>query len=199
SLQASDLVHNAKFSSDGAYFAHATFNGSEAVVVYKVQMTERLNLKRCFSFTNCSKSMKIKGIHFTKDNRFIALAYACSISSFAHNKTPTIALSIHEFDVSNGSIGGLISKVEKVGVYVEDIAFICNDHALVASSQGDDALFIYPFDHKTGRLDVQYTLVQNPDAQLSFPHGMSVSQDGKYLAVTNYGDDKFNLYQINNR
>ena len=68
--------------------------------------------------------------------------------------------------------------------------------ATVLSDQGHDTLIVYPFDPETGQIDPNYTLIQNPEAQLSFPHGLSISDDGNYLAVSNYGDDKFNLYQI---
>ena len=48
----------------------------------------------------------------------------------------------------------------------------------------------------TGQIGESRILLQNPEAQLSFPHGLSISPDGKYLAVTNYGDDTVKIYAL---
>ncbi len=78
--------------------------------------------------------------------------------------------------------------------YPEDCQFLDNDNYLIISSQGDNALVAYPFNKLTGRISSNPKLIKNPNARLSFPHGIGLSSDGKWLVAANYGDDSFNLY-----
>jgi 6-phosphogluconolactonase (cycloisomerase 2 family) len=103
-------------------------------------------------------------------------------------------LVVHTFN-QDGTLGDTVCTV-RGNFSIEDIVFINADTALIASDQGHDILLLYPFDPHTGQIDSNYLVLQNPEAQLSFPHGMGVSQDGNFLAVCNYGDDKCNLYQL---
>ena len=193
------LIHNARFTSDGRYFAYGSFYNKESVGIYKVMRNQgTVNFERVYTRSHTYPLVSVKGVNFTQDSRYIVLAYAPSARTADRilnaGKPLESLLVVHKFN-QNGSVGAIVCFVTVPGS-IEDIAFLDNDHVIVASDQYHDILHVYPFDAKTGQIASAYTSIQNPDAQLSFPHGMSVSHDGKYLVVTNFGDDTFNLYRI---
>lgn len=196
SLNASGLVHNVRFTSDGKYFAYVTFNNNEEIAICEVHNDKKCNLTRVYQQINQFPNMRAKGINFTKNNRFAAVCYA----NCATGQSGTInkgLVVVYAFDNSNGTLSDpicIINTPELGGP--EDIALLYDDHAIIVSNQANDTLVILPFNPETGQIGEGDVVLQNPQSQLSFPHGMSVSQDGKYLVVTNYGDDKFNIYRI---
>ena len=194
SLPNRKMIHNARFSPDNNYLAYVTFDPKNAVCMHKIiRNSGSITLQRVYTKTNYAQT-RIKGINFTQNNNYVVLAHALSIKVSKHVPYKS-SLVVHTFNASDGTLGEVVCTMN--GTFsTEDIAFLSNDVAIVLSDQGHDTLIVYPFDPETGQIDPNYTLIQNPEAQLSFPHGLSVSADGNYLAVSNYGDDKFNLYQI---
>jgi len=196
SLPIYGFIHNVRFTHDGTYLAFASFDKSKSTCVYKIINNQgNFNLKRVFTMVNHFPLLKQKGINFTQDDKYAVLAYTLDITD-SRNHPPQSLIAVHKFNTSNGTLGPTICTV-KGDASPEDIAFLHNETAIVISDQAHDRLLIYPFDPKTGNVQPNYTVVQSPQAQLSCPHGLNVSQDGNYLAVTNYGDDTCKLYQIN--
>ena len=48
------------------------------------------------------------------------------------------------------------------------------------------------------QIDKEYVTLSNPKAQISYPHGIALSSDNKFLAVSHYGDDKVTIYLLEN-
>ena len=193
SLPCRGFVHGVRFSPDGNYLAYVSFDHHESICVYKVvNNPDNFNLESVCKRANDS-GLKTKSINFTQDGRYAILVctHCCGdkCSGFKN------VLIVHRFDQLLGTVGEIVCTVPGE-FFTEDSALSLNNDTIILSDQGHDALIIYPFDPETGQVDDNYTSIQNPEAQLSFPHSMGISPDGKYLIVTNYGDDKFNLYQI---
>ena len=195
-LPTGGFTHNVRFSPDGAYFAYASFNNDESISLYNViEDGETFNLKQTYRVQNNIKLLKTKTVNFTRDGRYIIAAYALSLSTTIHNPFEN-RIVVRQFN-ADGTIGKIVSRV--AGHFcTEDIALLNNDRVIVASDQSQDQLILYPFDPKTGQVDARYTTIHNPEAQLSFPHGLAISPDQNYLAVTNYGTDACNVYQVYN-
>lgn len=196
SLPAKDLVHNVKFASDGKHLAYVTFHNDDSIVIYRVHADrDSLNLQLTCTKKNTLKLMKAKAIGFTKNNKFVVVAYSLPLHDSQKNQLESLLVS-YEFDNKNGIVGNPVCSI-KQALCIEDLALLHDDSALILSNQDKDVVRIYEFDKYNGQIvDEGYDVLQNPEAQLSFPHGIAVSQDEKYLVVANYGDDKFNLYQI---
>lgn len=193
-LPAKGLNHGVRFTSDGVYLAHTAWDKEKTICIYKVANdTGNVTLVPVYEGENPTQLLKLKAVNFTHDSQYAVLAY-CVCVGFSKNKLIKSLLVSHKFN-QDGTIGEVISST-KGNLCLEDIAFFDNDRGLIISDQAGDTLVVHPFDPQTGHIESSYTLIQNPEAQLSFNHGLAVSPDGDYLVVANNGDDKFNLYQI---
>ena len=65
---------------------------------------------------------------------------------------------------------------------------------LLTGSKAADMAILVPFEEKSGALCEGVITIGSRGAQLSFPHGIGISEDGRYLAIANYGDDKLAIY-----
>lgn len=195
-LKTKYLVHNVKFTHNNAYLITAGFNENESLCVYKVKQTSSPFLCVCKKQAP-TPFARAKAILLTQDNRFIVAVYSTSPKKEGHDLGTTL-LKVYTFNAKKGIIGDQVCSLEdKSGIgCVEDMAFLPQDSALILSDNAKDMLIIYPFDPAIGKIGETYELIKNPEAQLSFPHGITVSPDNNFLAVTNYGDDKFSLYTI---
>lgn len=197
-LKTDSLVHNVRFSPDGMYLAMTTWNQDAAVCIYRVLKTSRkVKLQRTFHLKSTVPHLAAKGINFTRDSKFVVIAYSDKASITQKNAVKGLIV-IYSFDHVHGLLDNLVCSTDKgyLEFCYDDVAFIDHDRALIFSDQSNNVLTIYPFNIITGQIDNTYSCIQEKEAQLDFPHGIGVKQDGKYFVVTNYGDDKFNLYRI---
>ena len=188
------LIHNIRFSPDGNYVGFVSFNNKQAIRIYKIlRNSGQIDFRLTYNEENSHPLCKLKAINFTRDGRYVLFAYSLSVNATLYHPLEGI-LTSRVFN-QDGSIGEEIGSVRQ-STCIEDIAFIANDTKIVASDQNADHVTMYSFNTATGGLEKDKIVLQNPEAQLSFPHGITISQDGKRLVVTNYGTDTFNLYQI---
>lgn len=196
--QSPSLVHGVRFVGQDRYLVTVGWDKRRPICVYRIKKQgEAIELELVSSKKiKFASAVKPKSIFFTQNNKFAIIAYTSKAAD-----TPGIIknyFTVHTFDAKRGKLSDPLYVKESAGMCgPEDSALFNNDTALVVSNQGNHTLAVYSFNPESGQLSDEYTVIENPEAQLSFPHGLSVSQDGKYLLVTNYGDDKFNLYAIN--
>lgn len=196
-LRTRDLTHGIRFTTDGNFLAAVGFDREREICVYKIKRSNgNVELVPTCIQKNVIKDLFPKGVDFTKDNRFMIVGYTLTAAHEAKLSKRSLVV-VYAFDVLKGVIKKPVCMMDSAGLYLpDDLALIKNDRFLVLPNQGNDTLTVYPFDPKTGKIVDDYELIKNPEAQLSFPHGIGVSQDGDYLAVSNYGDDKFTIYRI---
>ncbi len=138
-----------------------------------------------------------KGIDFSENDRFVVVCHAIN-NSRAPNRLSG-ALAVYQFDRIKGKIDPkpvcVIGTSELLNV-PEDVCFSPDGSSILVTNHGNDTVTAHAFDPMTGQIGESRILLQNPEAQLSFPHGLSISPDGKFLAVTNYGDDTVKIYTL---
>lgn len=195
-LKTNELVHNVRFTPDGAYLAITTWDNNASISIYKiVRGLNTIDLTCVYQKVNESKCMVVKGINFTKDGKFAVVVYSVKAGEGKKIRLRGF-IAIHKFDHITGKLGKPICSV--FGRFCcEDVVFLNNDNAFVCSDQNNDSLTLYPFNPITGKIGSNVTTIQGPETKLSFPHGLALTPDGSYLVVTNYGDDTFSLYQVN--
>lgn len=197
-LQTPQLIHNVRFTPDGRYLAAVGEDNDAAIHVYEVlKNSDKTGLKLVYQQENYFKSLGTKGINFTKDGKFVIVVHSAKAGLAPSNSAQGLVLT-YKFNTENGTLGQPISYTLNghPGFGYEDVALADNDKILICSDQNNDMLTMYPFDPVTGKIDSNYKTFQRPETQLNFPHGIGLSLDGNYLAVSNYGDDKFNLYRL---
>ncbi len=192
------LVHNVRFTPDGKYLALTWWDNNTAVSIYKiVRNAQDISLEFVSYKANTISHLATKGINFTKDGKFAVVVYSAQIGGrLDHVKSGLI--SVYTFNADNGSLGDLVCSMDKgyPEFCCEDVSFIDNDNAIIASDQHNSMLTIYPFNPVTGQIGSDFTHIHGPETKLDFPHGIGIKQDGKYMVVTNYGSDTFNLYRL---
>jgi WD40 repeat protein len=122
-----------------------------------------------------------KGVTFSPDG-------ACLLVSF----TETNSIVIFNID-KNHSIDPIPRQIiqgqETRISRPEDIKISPDGNYCVITNSDQHIVTFYTFDEKSNFIKEPtpcYTL-QNPEAQLHFPHGLAFSADGSFLAITQFG------------
>lgn len=189
-------VHGARFSPDCNYLAYTTIGNDAKICIHQIVTNSEGPLSFLLSqtFKNPFEPLRPKSIEFSHDSRFAIIAYSSQVGSQPGNSKAIIAS--YKFDVIEGKIdSNPISVVEDL-ISAETVSFSTNSSNFSVVDQITDRITIHEFDIETGQIGKQYVALENPDAQLNFPHGISFSENGKYAAVSNYGEDKVNIYSI---
>ncbi len=197
-LQTPQLIHNVRFTPDGRYLAAVGEDNDAAVCVYKVlKKSNNVSLELVHQQENHLKELGTKGINFTQSGKLVVVVHSAK-ARLTPEKSPSGLVLAYTFNTDNGSLGQIVGYTLSghPGFGYEDVALADNDTVLICSDQNNDMLTIYPFDPVTGKIDSNYRTLFGPETQLDFPHGIGLSQDGNYLAVSNYGDDKCSVYRL---
>jgi 6-phosphogluconolactonase (cycloisomerase 2 family) len=195
-----DCVHGVRFSHDNNYLACSTVHGERVINFYALsRQTNTVHAELTSTLKNAFLGLRPKSLDFTKDDRFVAVVY--SEHSIKETSNAGGLIAIYAFDKTTGTISPPVVSIYKEDLFNggEDIAFSTDDSSFIVSEQATDKVTFIAFDKTTGQIGKKLGSIQNPEAKLHLPHGISLSSDGKYLAVTNYGDDKFSIYQINEK
>lgn len=203
-VNTSKLLHNVRFSPDNRYVATTGFDDEEAVCIYKlVKNDKEIKVDRIFAIKSLETGMRAKGINFTQDGKFAVVVSGKTkvLSKSLALKNPTnaaIILTTYAFDAESGILTDTVCNVcdSSFKACCEDIVLAHNDTLLLLSNQNNDSLLMYNFNPNTGSIGSLNTILKGTNTQLDFPHGLSISSDNRYLAVSNFGSDAFNLYDI---
>lgn len=192
-------IHGVRFSPDGHYLGYVTYDLPGKIRLFRIDKTEKnqLSFYVCQSVINPLEPLAPKGLDFSHDSRYIAICYSKRAGThISENSGLTI---IYKFDQETGVMDP--NPICQIGLeeglsVPEDVHFYLDDSCLLVSNQGNDTLTLHDFDTKTGKIGNSYLGLKNPEACLNFPHGFSLSLNGKYLAISNYGDNKVSIYSI---
>lgn len=190
-------VHGARFSPDDNYLAYVTTDTVGRICFYRIKKDNknRFTYKLCQSIKNPCFPLLPKAIDFSPDSEYVAICY-CLKATSNHPVDPRGLLEIYKFNKENGTINpSAISSRGELLSAPEDIRFYPDASCILAANQGNDTITINDFNAASGKLGPTYVGV-GPKGRLSFPHGISITDDGKYLASSSYGDDKVTVYSI---
>lgn len=189
-------AHGVRFSPQMDYIAYTLFENPGKIRLFRLQYDgDSVTIQKAEGIDTTLYPMHPKALDFSPDERFIVVCH--SINNSRVPKRISGALTVHSFDRVNGKIDP--TPISTIGMsellcVPEDVRFTPDGLSLLVTNHGSDTVTIHAFDPETGQLGESQILLQNPEAKLSFPHGLSFSPDGKYLSVTNYGDDTVKIY-----
>jgi hypothetical protein len=134
-----------------------------------------------------------RSVAFSHDGRFAAVTMA--LNAFPGSQVPATSgvVSVHRFDAANGVIDA--QPVAEFKAPAGDLASmdICKflltapgeRYRILVVDQGADAIPLFEFDVEDRTIAPAGVFAGG----LSFPHGIDVSADASFVAMTNYGDD----------
>jgi 6-phosphogluconolactonase (cycloisomerase 2 family) len=200
---AGDRFHGIRFSTNSKYLICTTIGNPGNILVYKLENRKNGSayLKFMHEMKNPYFPLKPKSINFSKDGSLMVACFSGNAGRLS--SLPEGALAIYNFDNNTGKIDTkpvCELKGRPEISFTDDVSFSQDEMSsfIVLPSQLNDSLVIYPFDVKKKQVDMEYVTISNPKAQISYPHGIALSSDNKFLAVSHYGDDKVTIYLLNN-
>jgi len=192
-LRAGGTFHGLDFSPDSKYLAITEIRSAGYIEVIKLDE----NRTTCV-LSGLYKPLKPKSIAFSRDGKYVVIAFAANIGIEPNVGSAVIA--IHSFDNTNGTIqeSPLAEFIIGSGDVnsIEDCAFLPSadghSYTIIATDQANDTIVSYVFD--ADNASIRYSGIKNRN--LTFPHGLGLREDGEYVAVANYGDDTLRIYKI---
>lgn len=194
------IFHGVQFSPNAKYLVSCSIDRAGPILIYRLVYGRDGEVDAILSrmIPNRYSPLKPKSIDFSADGSLMAVCYGPNAAdSYACNG----ALAIYAFDAEMGTISDapLCERKETPELsYPDDVSFSHDalSSVLVVPSQVNDTVLFYSFDKANSRIHPDYFAFTNPEAQLYFPHGLALSSDDEYLAVSNYGDDKVTVYAM---
>lgn len=124
-----------------------------------------------------------KGASFSPDGSHLLLTLAEANS-----------VSVHSIDWSSEKINRAPKEVITGLNRPEDIKFSKSGNFFAVSNSKEDNIAFFSYNQDTNSIPFSTPkfILQNPDAKLSFPHGIAFSSDDRYFAVTQFGEQVFN-------
>ena len=190
-------AHGVSFSHCGRFLAFTTVDSPGYLRVFTIvhSAAGRVLATPFQHIANMVAPLKPKGVDFSPDGRRVVVCYAPNAGSGPEGGRGLLAM--HSFDAERG-LGSqpLWSGGAELGLRnPDDVRFSPYGSHVVVTNQDIDTATILTVDEENGAFR-QTTTLRHPRAQLSFPHGIGISKDGKYLAIANYGHDTFTVYAI---
>jgi len=185
--------HGVSFTPDSRHLAFTEIGAPGYVEVVRVGTRERTCL-----LENRHAPMRPKSVAFSRDGRFAAVAMALNVTPGPGAIASEGLLSVHRFDAARGVIGETLAEVHGTGtalVTMELCTFLAGTgtaYRLLVANQGADMVTAFTFDPGTRSLAFTGILA----AGLSFPHGVDACADGRFVAVTTYGDDSVHIARV---
>ena len=144
-------------------------------------------------------SMKPKSVAFSHDGRFAVIAMALNVTPAPGTAASDGLLSVHRFDAARGVIGDALAEMHGADtalVTMELCTFLPSSsgtpYRILAANQGADMVTAFTFDPGARTLALTGIFAGG----LSFPHGVDACADGRFVAVTTYGDDSVHIARV---
>jgi hypothetical protein len=149
---------------------------------------------------NTYAPLKPKGVAFSPGGHFVILALAPNVRLEGEGTTSGGMLAVHRFDAEKGIIApnALAVTLNTTAAFyaVESCTVLpavrgrpCR---ILAVDQAADLAPAFDFDAGKGTLAIAGVFA----AGMSFPHGIDASADGRFVAITNYGDDTLRILRV---
>jgi 6-phosphogluconolactonase (cycloisomerase 2 family) len=195
--------HGIRFSTNSKYLICTQISDPGNILVYKLKKTKNgtATLELIQEMKNPYFPSKPKSINFSKDG---SLMVACFSGNAGRKNSPVGgSLAVYNFDNNTGKIDTkpVCELKERPEIsFTDDVSFYQDEKSsfIVLPSQLNDTVVFFPFDMNKKQINMKYSALSNPQAQINYPHGISFSSDNKFLAVSHYGDDKATIYLLKN-
>ena len=184
--------HATSFAPDGKHIAYTVIGRELSVEV--VRLSDRAIVSRLDTFPT---RLAPKSVTFSADGRFALIALSFIAASTDMGNYGGGMLRVHRFDAQSGLVEPKpVAEYQATGT---DLGFLDmaiflpenrgDSYRILVTDQANDLIPAYAFNAADGSL--------RPDGvfadRLSFPHGVDARADGRYVAITTFGDDSVHI------
>jgi len=184
--------HAASFTPDGRHIAYTVIGRALSAEV--VRLKDRALTCRLEQFP---AALAPKSITFSADGRFALVALSYIAADVDTGKYGGGMLRVHRFDADSGRVEA--APVAEYRAKGTDLGFLDmaiflpatrgETYRILITDQANGLIPAYAFDAAAGTLRPDGVFVDN----LSFPHGVDARADGRYVAITTFGDDSVHI------
>jgi hypothetical protein len=184
--------HAASFAPDGKHIAYTVIGRALSVEV--VRLKDRAITCRLERFP---PSLAPKSITFSADGRFALVSLSFIAGPTDSGNYGGGMLSVHRFDAESGRVeANPIAEYRATGTdlgFLDMAIFLPGSsgdaYRILVTDQANDVIPAFSFDAAVGTLLPDGVFADN----LSFPHGVDARADGRYIAITTFGDDSVHI------
>lgn len=189
--------HGVAISPDNTRVIYSTIDNPGVIRVCRaVRENGNLQVIPFQEIINGYAPYKPKGLDFSKDGKFVVVAYGLNAGN--PEKNPKSFVVVFPFDPELGidptPVDRSTPSLEMV--CAEDLTFSHDYSHIVIPDQGTDEILFQEFNGSTGKLGQIVARLSGTNTNISFPHGTAISEDGEYLVVGNYGNDSATIYKL---
>lgn len=199
----SSRFHGVRFSPNSQYMVSTITDGSGRILIHKLNPNPNGTATPVLTqaVKNRYLPLKPKSVNFSSDGSLMIVCY--SSTPGRPNSPRHGAVAIYSFNNITGTINTrplCVLKGRREIAFTDDVSFSHDalSSFIVLTSQLNNSVVFYRFNRNLNKISPKFSRFRNPRARLNFPHGLALSTDNKYLAVSNYGDDKVNVYLLKN-
>lgn len=194
-LRRGRCFHGLRFSPDSRHLAFTEVGEPGYIEVVRVPSGERVCL-----LENPHRPLKPKSVVFSRDGRFAVIAWALNVTRHQLSDSPHGVLATYPFDMARGMIAPKpIAEFHGSGLSMANVDMCTvlparsgGPYKILAANQGRDVISAFELDADEPRLDFTGVFMDG----LSFPHGLDGSADGRFVAVTNCGNDTLSIVRV---
>lgn len=136
----------------------------------------------------------VKGLAIAPSGRFMAIAHGAN-ASFARRRAPVGRLETRTW--TGESLGPVVSTVTAGLMCPEDVAFHPRGDQMAVVDQMSGRVHLLAVDPESGVIDPRARAVISwANGGFTAPHACSFSPDGRWLAVTDYGDASLRFFDV---
>lgn len=194
-LRSEGTFHGVAFAPDSRHLAFTEIQGRGYVEV----VNPATGRATCL-LANRLFPLKPKAIAFTSDARYVVVVSAMNVSPETEQDARRSVISIHRYRAQQGVMedipaaeythaGDRFSSLESCTFLPVKIG---QAYSLLVVDQANDRMLAFEYDDRENR--VAYCGVYS--SELSFPHGIAASPDGRRVATANYGDDSLRILPL---
>ena len=190
-------IHGIAFSRCSRFLAYTSVDQPGLVRLFRIRYDgKRATASPLPVFRLDDPTMRPKGIDFSPDGKHIVICY-CPNASVTRGPNKGSQVEMYDFDPVLGIDPRPLATVStQLQLAVpEDIRFFPSGEHLLITEQDADRATIVAWDRRGERFGARLFNFEPASSGLSFPHGASVSPDGRHFAVTSYGDDRVSVFE----
>jgi len=193
------FLHALGFSPDGRYLLYSSIGvagGLRVVACTGDPTTGAVTFGPVVCTPNPHFPAALKALDFSPDGRWIAMAYGANAGAASGRPRSASFVEVRPWDAATGTPGPPVARSPRSWRTggIEDLVWLAAGDRLLVTDQFRDQALIVGCDPATGALGPVLGRIGWATGGLHAPHGCAQSPDGRWLAITNYGDGSLRIY-----